>query len=119
MIIWLVSFLILVGSFFGFVAALGVFRMPDLFIRMHAATKAGAFGAALMLLAFGLYFGSAKAWIFSLVIIVFFYLTTPVAAQAIARAAYRKGVPFWEKMGVDRLEESGEIPERSKSDEDQ
>ncbi|WP_343075444.1 monovalent cation/H(+) antiporter subunit G [Puniceicoccus vermicola] len=118
MMVWIVSFFVLAGAFFGLVAALGVFRMPDLFIRMHAATKAGAFGAALMLLAFAIHFGGLRSWIFSLVIIVFFYLTTPVAAQAIARAAYRRGVAFWEKMGVDRLKESGEIPERSHSKED-
>ncbi len=118
MIIWIVSILILLGSFFGFVAALGVLRMPDFYIRMHAATKAGAFGAALILLAFGLYFGTVKAWGFALIVIVFFYLTTPVAAQAIARAAYRKGVPFWKKMGIDQLKESGEISERSEGQED-
>ena len=40
-----VAILIVLGAFFAFVAALGIVRMPDLYTRMHAATKAGAFGA--------------------------------------------------------------------------
>ncbi|HAV13985.1 MAG TPA: Na+/H+ antiporter subunit G [Opitutae bacterium] len=100
-----VAVLMILGSFFAFVAALGVNRMPDFYMRMHAATKAGAFGAALMLSAAALHFGSLRAVITALAIIVFFYLTTPVAAQTIAEAAYRKGEKLWPKSGRDQLAE--------------
>ena len=102
---WLVAILLVVGAFFAFVAALGVIRFPDFYTRMHAATKAGAFGAALLLLAAAIHFGSVRAIVSSIFIIVFFYLTTPVAAQTIAQAAYRRGVALWWKTGRDQLAE--------------
>jgi multicomponent Na+:H+ antiporter subunit G len=105
-----IAALILVGSGFALIAALGVLRMPDFYMRMHAATKAGAFGALLLLIAAALYFGTVRATLTSLAVIVFFYITTPVAAQTLAESAYRRGVKLWEKTIVDRLKESGEIP---------
>jgi len=100
---WLVAILLLAGAFFAFVAALGVIRFPDFYTRMHASTKAGAFGAALLLLAAAIHFGSMRAIITALLIIVFFYMTTPVAAQTLAQAAYRRGVALWSKTGRDQL----------------
>ncbi|MDQ8194590.1 monovalent cation/H(+) antiporter subunit G [Coraliomargarita sp. SDUM461004] len=102
---WLVALLLILGAFFAFVAALGVLRFPDFYARMHAATKAGAFGAALLLLAAAIHFGSLRAIITVGLIIVFFYLTTPVAAQTIAQAAYRRGVALWSKTVHDQLAE--------------
>ncbi len=102
---WLVAILLVVGAFFAFVAALGVMRFPDFYTRMHAATKAGAFGATLLLLAAAIHFGSVRAIVTSCFIIVFFYLTTPVAAQTLAQAAYRRGVSLWSKTGRDQLAE--------------
>ncbi|WPJ95276.1 monovalent cation/H(+) antiporter subunit G [Coraliomargarita algicola] len=102
---WIVAILLVLGAFFAFVAALGVIRFPDFYTRMHAATKAGAFGACLLLLGAALHFGSTRAIITVALIIVFFYLTTPVAAQTIAQAAYRRGVTLWPKNGHDELAE--------------
>jgi len=104
----LVAICMVLGAFFGFVAALGVNRMPDFYMRMHAATKAGAFGAGLMLLAAALHFGSVRATVTAVGIIVLFYLTTPVAAQTISEVAYRKGVKLWPKSGRNQLAEDEE-----------
>ena len=106
----LIAILIVAGSAFALIAALGVVRMPDFYMRMHAATKAGAFGSLLLLLAAALYFGSLRAVITSLAVIVFFYVTTPVAAQTLAESAYRRGIKLWDRSRIDRLKESGEIP---------
>ena len=107
---FLVAALILSGAGFALIAAIGVLRMPDFYMRMHAATKAGAFGALLLLLAAALHFGTLRAAVTSLAVIVFFYLTTPVAAQTLAESAYRRGVKLWHRSLTDRLRESGEIP---------
>ncbi len=101
----LVAILMVAGGFFALVAALGVWRLPDFFTRMHAATKAGAFGASLMLLAAAVHFGTVRAIITSVLIIVFFYVTAPVASQTMGGAAYRRGVRLWSKTGVDQLKE--------------
>lgn len=102
---WLVAIFLVLGAFFCFVAALGVLRFPDFYTRMHAATKAGAFGAALLLLAAAIHFASLRAILTACFTIIFFYLTAPVAAQTIGQAAYRCGVPLWSKTGRNQLEE--------------
>jgi multicomponent Na+:H+ antiporter subunit G len=107
-----IAFLIVLGAAFALIAALGVTRMPDFYMRMHAATKAGAFGAFLLLIAAALYFATLRASLTSLAVIVFFYLTTPVAAQTLAESAYRRGVKLWERSLTDRLKDSGEIRPR-------
>lgn len=99
----LVSILMILGALFCLIAAIGVFRMPDLYMRMHAATKAGAFGGALLVLAAALHFGTLRAVIMAILIIVFFYITAPIAAQVFGLAAYRRGVPLWERSEVDQL----------------
>jgi len=107
----LVSILILVGSFFGLIAALGVTRLPDFYCRMHAATKAGAFGATITLLAAALQFGSWRVIVISILLVIFFYLTAPVAAYSLGRAAYRRGVKRWGGTEIDQLAESPDKPE--------
>jgi len=87
-----VSFLIVAGSCFILLAAVGVLRFPDLFTRMHAATKAGAFGGGILALAGGIHFASIGIWIESLLLVLFFYSTMPVAAHLIARAAFKGGI---------------------------
>jgi multicomponent Na+:H+ antiporter subunit G len=106
---WLVAILMVLGAFFAFVAALGVVRFPDFYSRTHAATKAGAFGATLLLLAAAIHFGSLRACVTAVLIITFFYLTTPIAAQTLGQAAYRSGVPLWKKTGRNQLAEDEEV----------
>jgi multicomponent Na+:H+ antiporter subunit G len=88
---YLAAVLVVVGSTFAFLAALGLFRLPDLYTRMHAASKAGVVGAGFTLL--GLAFASLDAGIALRAIlgITFLLLTTPVSAHLLARAAYLAG----------------------------
>lgn len=93
----LASILVLFGASFCFVAALGTARMPDLYCRMHAATKAGAFGLSLILIALCLLAPEPRVIIQSALIISFFYLTTPLSGQMIGRAAMIRKIPFWKR----------------------
>ena len=95
--------LVLLGGFFTFAAALGVVRLPDVFIRMHASTKAGTLGCGLILLAAAIHFGQIEIVARALAAIVFLMLTAPVGAHMIARAAYRAGVPLWSGTVIDEL----------------
>lgn len=98
------SVLILLGAFFMLVAAIGVVRMPDLLIRMHAATKAGTLGAGLLLVAVALHFGETSVTLRAVSVIVFLFLTAPIAAHMIGRAAYCEGeVKLWDRTVVDEL----------------
>jgi len=84
----------LVGVAFLLVAAIGVMRFQDPFMRMHAATKAGTLGAGLVVIFTALYMGEPGAKFTALAIIVFLLATLPVAAHLLGRAAYVSGAPF-------------------------
>lgn len=87
-----ISILVLVGCLFALLAAVGVVRFPDCYCRLHAATKAGAFGGTLLAIAVGIHFNSLGTWIEVLLLIGLFYTTMPVAAHLIAKASRSSGI---------------------------
>ena len=105
---WIVSAFLLIGASFLFLAAVGVLRMPDLYTRMQAATKAGTLGVGFVLLAAAADFGELGVTITVTLAIAFFLLTAPVAAHMIARAAYLARVPLWSGTVRDELCEASE-----------
>lgn len=89
--------LILAGAFFFVVGAVGIYRMPDVFARMHAAGISDTVGAGLLILGMmflaGFTFVSAKlAIIFGII-----FFTSPIATHALAQAALHEGL---EPVGV-------------------
>lgn len=86
----LASALLLAGGFFSLVAALGVFRFPDFYARLHAATKASTFGIGFAGLAAAVALGSLSAWVKVAAIIAFLFITLPVAAHLLGRAVLTK-----------------------------
>ena len=99
----LTAVLMLVGAFLMFVAGVGIVRLPDLFMRMSATTKAATLGAGLTLLAAAVYFDELGVTSRVLATIVFVLLTAPVAAQLIGRAGYFSDAELWEGTVVDEL----------------
>lgn len=81
------------GIFFFMVGVIGLLRLPDVYCRMHATTKCDTLGAGLILLALALYAGPGGTAVKLLLMIVFIWITNPVAAHAIARAAYKNKTP--------------------------
>ncbi len=98
---WLVAALLLAGGFFLFVASLGILRLPDVLIRMHASTKAGTLGAGLVFSAVAVHSEDTVTIAISALTVIFLLVTAPVAAHAIARAAYRMRVPLWKNTHLD------------------
>ncbi|MFL1463988.1 monovalent cation/H(+) antiporter subunit G [Roseococcus sp. DSY-14] len=99
----LAALLLVLGAAIALVAAIGVARLPDAFLRMHAATKAGVVGAGLMLLGAGLAFNSGEAWLRVGLIVLFLLVTVPISSHALGRAAYIGGAPLWPGSGEDAL----------------
>jgi multicomponent Na+:H+ antiporter subunit G len=97
------ALLLIVGGIFSFIAALGMLRLPDTIIRMHAATKAGALGAGLIFIAQAFYHFELSTTLRALAAVTFILLTAPVAAHLIGRAAYCSKVTLWEKTWIDEL----------------
>ena len=95
--------LLVTGSLFVLLAAVGVVRMPDVYTRMGAATKSSTLGVPCTLLGVAVYFGDAGAAAREVATIVFLFLTAPISAHALARAAYLYGVPLWEGTVRDEL----------------
>lgn len=95
--------LMLIGVFFVAVAGVGVLRMPDLFLRMSATTKAATLGTGSLLLAVAVHFGDLGVASRALATIVFLFLTAPIAAHMLSRAAYFVGVPLWHGTVADEL----------------
>lgn len=95
--------LVLLGAIFVFLAAVGVLRLPDVFTRMHANTKSSTLGAGLIMTGAALYFNDVAISTRALAVVFFLFLTAPVGAHMIARAAYFSGVPLWEKTLSDDL----------------
>ncbi len=99
------NILAIAGAFFAFVAALGVLRLPDLYTRMHASSKATTFGMGLLVLAVAIRHPSAETWLKAVLIILFLVLTTPVATHLLVRVAYRLNVPRAANSRYDELAE--------------
>lgn len=95
--------LVLLGSFFCLSAALGVLRLPDVYARMHAGTKAGTLGIGCLFVAIAVHFADLEITTRVIAGFAFFVLTAPVAAHLLARAAYFAGVAPWEGTYIDQL----------------
>ncbi len=89
------SVLILMGSIMTFAAGVGILRLPDLFTRMHAATKVGTLGSGLTMAGAAVYFGDPGIVLRCILIIGFLLLTAPIGAHMIGRAALSLKIPVW------------------------
>ncbi len=99
------ALLMLISTFFFIVSGIGLVRMPDLYMRMSATSKAATLGAACAFLAGALYFYdnlSVALRVFAG--ILFIFATAPIGAHMIGRASYARGVAVWEGAVIDEME---------------
>ncbi|MCG8702333.1 MAG: monovalent cation/H(+) antiporter subunit G [Bacteroidales bacterium] len=96
----LIIFFVLTGSLFILIASLGMHRFKDVYGRIHAATKATSFGVLLLLVGVSIFFQSWSVALKSLLVIMFVYITAPLAAHSIAVTIKKKdkGNPGAPKM---------------------
>lgn len=97
------AILITLGALFMGIAGLGLLRMPDLFMRMSCTTKATTLGTGFIMMAVAIRFPELSILTRAMAIIAFTFMTAPVAAHMIARAAYLAGVPLWKQSVADQL----------------
>jgi multicomponent K+:H+ antiporter subunit G len=87
----LTSILLLFGAGFALVASIGLARLPDIFTRLHGPTKATTVGVGSILLGSVLFFSVRQGLsLHELLISVFLFMTAPVSAHLIARAALHR-----------------------------
>lgn len=99
----LTAILLFTGACFTLLATVGIVRLPDLFTRLHAATKAATLGVSCLMVAVAIHFGSLPVAARAVAAILFILLTAPVSAHLLARAAYWMGVPLWEATHTDEF----------------
>ena len=97
----LIIFFLLFGALMSLVASLGCLRLPDLYTRMHAATKSGTVGIMGIVIAMMIQLDDVSVIFRGILVILFFLLTAPVAAHMIGRSAYRSGIALWDKSSID------------------
>jgi len=105
----LLSVLMVTGCLLALLAAVGLHRLPDVFCRMHAATKPATLGVLLIAIATGFTVTAQGALVKLLLVVVLQFLTTPVGAHMIGRAAYRSGVSMSEHTVMDELGRSPDV----------
>lgn len=111
---YVVVLLVLFGAVLCALSAWGLIRLPDVYLRSHAATKSATLGVLCILFGVFLYFTifldhvSVKL----LLGILFVFITSPVAGHLNGRAAYRTGVPLWKRSVQDDLMEAFKQEER-------
>jgi multicomponent K+:H+ antiporter subunit G len=90
----LISLLILAGAFFTLSGSIALVRFPDFFLRLHGPTKATTLGVGSLLIASALFFSWQEEQIRfpELLIMLFLFMTAPVSAHLLAKAALHLGV---------------------------
>jgi multicomponent Na+:H+ antiporter subunit G len=115
----IVAVLLAVGVFFLVVGTVGLLRLPDVYNRMHATSKATTLGTASILLAGFVFYGPGGTGLVALVAVVFLFVTAPTGAHVISQAAHRMGVDFhggvdWPgEGGGERAAEASDAAERA------
>ncbi len=99
----LAGILLIIGSFFALTASIGIIRLPDVYSRMHAASKAGTVGSGILMVVLALTTDDSSTAIRALAGILFFIMTAPIAAHLLARAAYKVGYKLWSGSVVDEM----------------
>jgi len=96
----LIVFFLSVGTFFMFVAALGIYRMPDVYNQLHTSTKAITLGLANLMVGTVLSMGTVSVGMKAVLIIAFQFITAPVAAHMISRVQHPHA---WEGTVMDEI----------------
>ena len=98
----LISIFLIIGSFFALVGGIGMVRLPDLFMRLHAPTKASTLGLGSFLIAGMIYAAFHGRFGFPEILLTLFaFVTAPVSANLLAQAA----------IHLNLRSRSGDVPE--------
>lgn len=89
MLEWILAALVLIGAFFTLVGSIGLYKLPDFFMRLHGPTKATTLGVGAILVASALYFTfkTDSISLHEILVTLFLFITAPVSAHLMAKAA--------------------------------
>jgi len=93
------QFMVALGSVFLFLGALGLFRLPDVYTRMQAGTKATTLGALSLIIGVG--FIQPEYLSKTLIIAIFIAISNPISSHALARGSHKAGIKPFSKTNFD------------------
>ncbi len=99
--------LISIGLAFMLAGSVGLLRLPDFYCRTHASSKVDTLGIIVVLIGFALYEGFTLNSAKLLLGAVFVALANPVAAHALAKAAFHSGIKPWFRNRKDATKRNG------------
>nr|WP_035710273.1 monovalent cation/H(+) antiporter subunit G [Salibacterium aidingense] len=102
---WIIGIIVLLGAVLSLISAFGIIRLPDIYTRSHAATKASTLSVMCILTGAFLFFSIVEGLYSARILlgIVFVFITAPVGGHLISRAAYHSGVSLWDASVQDEL----------------
>lgn len=103
---WISAVLVILGCALGTLGGFGLARLPDVFARMHAATKAPTLGLVLVAFAAMLHLDHLSDLGLLVLVVGLQFLTAPVGAHLIGRASYDSGGLLDENTVIDELAEA-------------
>jgi len=101
---FIIAVLSTIGAVAILIAAIGIIRMPDFYLRLSVTVKAATLGSGLLLFGLAIFFPQVSVTTKALAIGFFLLLTAPVAAHMIGRTAYFIGTALWKGTIRDDLE---------------
>lgn len=92
----LVALFLLLGSLFALIGAIGLYRLPDFYTRLHGPTKATTLGVGGMVIASMIHFSVSEQSLslHELLITLFLFITAPVSCHMLAKAALQQKLPI-------------------------
>lgn len=110
-----VSFLLIAGTMIMVLSSIGLIRFGDVFLRMHAATKAGTLGISLIMIGVALYFSDPLISIKLFTLMVIYFFTSPIGSQVLAHSAHISRVEMVKETWIDDLAEIHKVEDDSTS----
>lgn len=93
-----------IGAAFILMAAIGIVRMPDFYLRVSVTTKAATLGIGLILIGAAIYFKDGSVTSRAVAVILFLLLTAPVGAHMIGRTSYFIGTKLWDQSLMNEMD---------------
>jgi multicomponent Na+:H+ antiporter subunit G len=103
MIEWLSGFLMITGALLALLAAIGLHRFDNVFARMHAATKPATLGLVLIVIGASFQLADTGDAVKLFLVVVFQFITAPIGAHLVGRAAYRSVIEVADTITIDEL----------------
>ncbi len=108
---WCIAFMLIIGATFALIGSVGLARFPDFLTRLHAPTKSTTMGVGSVLISSIIYFSVVDTFSFhELLITIFLFLTAPISAHLLAKAALH--------LDLKRVEQTQDLRAQSAADPD-